>query len=58
MQKPYAMMDEYELELERQWLELAIKKSDNDTEIEELSEKLDEVNDRLEEIANPNLDDY
>lgn len=58
MQKPYAMMDEYELELERQWLELAIKKSNNDAEIEELSEKLDEVNDRLEEIANPNLDDY
>lgn len=58
MQKPYAMMDEYELEQERQWLELAIKKSDNDAEIEELSEKLDEVNDRLEEIANPNLDDY
>lgn len=51
-------MSEYELENERQWLELAIKKSDNDAEIEELSEKLDEVNDRLEEIANPNLDDF
>lgn len=51
-------MDEYELEQERQYIEHQMAKSEDEAELEELSEKLDEVNDLLEEIANPNLDDY
>lgn len=58
MEKAIVMMDEHELQCEHDYLVRQIEKCDDDAEIERLSERLDEVDDRLDEIANPNLDDY
>lgn len=56
--KPYAMMDEYELEQEQAKLNDQMMRSDDELEIERIDEQLTEVEDRLEEIRRNELDEY
>ena len=51
-------MSEFELEQQRDYLEYRMTKSEDEAELEALSEKLDEVNDLLDDLVHPNWDDY